>query len=45
MSAKNKKIQLYLRRLIRELCGAPDVDINDALAGSACSLRPKTTIW
>ena len=32
MSAKNKKIQLYLRRLIRELCGAPDVDINDALA-------------
>lgn len=32
MSAKKKKIQLYLRRLIREICGAPDVDINDALA-------------
>ena len=32
MSIRRRKIDLYLRRLIREICGAPDVDINDALA-------------
>ena len=32
MSAKEKKIKLYLKRLIREICGAPNVNIDDALA-------------
>lgn len=32
MNVRKEKTKLYLRRLIREICGAPDVDINDALA-------------
>jgi len=32
MSIRRRKFDLHLRRLIREICGSPDVDINDALA-------------
>jgi len=32
MSVKERKIKIYLKRLIREICGAPDVNIDDALA-------------
>ena len=32
MNVKSNKTRLYLRKLIREICGAPDADINDALA-------------
>jgi len=32
MNVRKRKFEIYLRRLIREICGAADVNIDDALA-------------